>query len=81
MHYVFAAITLAKINDENKEVAGDGEEFVQDPDGIMAAAAKAIFTFVFRPSTYLGGKLIGTHSMGQFTMEEHKVFTKLFLQK
>lgn len=68
MNYVFAAVTFALI-----EVEAGEDEYMPDPDQIQAGASKAIFTFVFRPSTYVAGALLGTHSVGQFTMEQYKV--------
>uniref|UniRef100_A0A1I8C067 RNase_PH domain-containing protein n=1 Tax=Meloidogyne hapla TaxID=6305 RepID=A0A1I8C067_MELHA len=65
MHYVFASVTIAIR-------AADGELLI-NPEQLQSNASKAILTFVFRPSVILSGKLIGTHSTGEFTIEEHSV--------
>uniref|UniRef100_A0A914MP80 Exoribonuclease phosphorolytic domain-containing protein n=1 Tax=Meloidogyne incognita TaxID=6306 RepID=A0A914MP80_MELIC len=69
MHYVFASVTIGIR-------ATDGELLI-NPDQLQSNASKAILTFVFRPSIILSGKMIGTHSTGEFTLEEHNKALKL----
>jgi hypothetical protein len=78
MYYVFVAVTLALVEEDGSR---GNAEFIPNPDGIQASAAKAIFTFAFRPSTFMGGKLIGAYSTGEFTMEQHQVLNSDLISK
>uniref|UniRef100_A0A183C966 RNase_PH domain-containing protein n=1 Tax=Globodera pallida TaxID=36090 RepID=A0A183C966_GLOPA len=56
MRHIFAAVIVGL-------PSGDGQqEMVVDPNQMEANACRALFTFVFKPSVILAGKLLGAHS-------------------
>lgn len=69
LRHIFAAVTVAL----PRELSDDESEMRVNPTQLEADASQALFTFVFKPSVVLAGKLIGAHSMGEFNMEDYKV--------
>ncbi|KAL3098070.1 hypothetical protein niasHT_027615 [Heterodera trifolii] len=71
MRHIFAAVTVGLSCDDSQQ------KIVVEPTRTEADASSAIFTFVFKPSVALAGKLIGAHTTGQFTIDEYKKAVEL----
>ncbi|KAL3104137.1 hypothetical protein niasHS_002164 [Heterodera schachtii] len=71
MRHIFAAVTVGLSCDDNQQ------KILVEPTRTEADASSAMFTFVFKPSVALAGKLIGAHTTGQFTIDEYKKAVEL----